>query len=591
MGFQHDEQLFERWCPDPKNLCLIPGYSVEGTLAKTLLDSSPDQITAMDGRTLECNCQVEGIPFIAHADFSETSEFVKRLQPTKIVLVHGEENGMRSLAVSLASLMKHKKNVEVLTPRNTEIVKFKFDRDKVAKIIGKLAGFEPEVGKPLQGLFVTENFVHHVIAAEDIPTYTRLSINQIKQKLHVPYQNKYETLKLFIGEIFDLSFVPQKTKNGSGKEEVMPKIIVSKCVTLTHSPPDRVLLEWDASPVNDMIADAVATIVLQAATSPASVALTSTPCSHNHDHDHTMTSNPEHLKEKQLQILYVLRKAFLEYYFNLGVDLLDEEVSYVGESVKREKETLTGETTASGESDLEKRVLTIKRLKKEYQSHFETYYTLYIEGQHFLALCNLKTGRYLLESLDPEESVEAVAKEGEEEVDADASDSKKGVKEAEEDEGEDIPLNLQVIENVIGQTLLMFGKQMFDTMKFSGIDYHDTEKVVEPDHKVNPDRKELLELDTEALTKFTEELYKKAIQDSKREGDEVKNEKDDSKMEVEETTTKTTSTAGDDTSGIFNIYGTDNPDVLKVFEEETDENLMVAMLDLYDINIESGANP
>ena len=383
--------------------------------------------------------------------------------------------------------------------------------------------------------------------------------------------------------------MPQKTKNVGGKEEVMPKIIVSKCVTLTHSPPDRVLLEWDASPVNDMVADAVATIVLQAATSPASVALTSTPCSHNHDHDHSMTSTPEHLKEKQLQILYVLRKAFLEYYFNLGVDLLEDEVNYVGESVKRERGTLTGETTvASDESDLDKRVLTIKRLKKEYQSHFETYYTMYIEGQHFLAMCNLKTGRYLLESLDPEEPVEAVAKEGEE-VDADASDSKEGVKEAEEDEGEEIPLNLHVIENVIGQTLLAFGKQMFDAMKFSGIDYHDTEKVVEPDHKVNPDRKELVELDAEALTKYAEELYKKAIEDPKREGDEGKNEDDDSKMEVEETTT--TTTAGDDTSGIFNIYGTDNPDVLKVFEEETDENLMVAMLDLYNIDVESGATP
>ena len=135
--------------------------------------------------------------------------------------------------------------------------------------------------------------------------------------------------------------MPQKTKNVGGKEEVMPKIIVSKCVTLTHSPPDRVLLEWDASPVNDMVADAVATIVLQAATSPASVALTSTPCSHNHDHDHSMTSTPEHLKEKQLQILYVLRKAFREYYFNLGVDLLEDEVNYVGESVKRERGTVT----------------------------------------------------------------------------------------------------------------------------------------------------------------------------------------------------------------------------------------------------------
>ncbi len=27
-------ELFERWCPDPKNGCIVAGYCVEGTLAK-----------------------------------------------------------------------------------------------------------------------------------------------------------------------------------------------------------------------------------------------------------------------------------------------------------------------------------------------------------------------------------------------------------------------------------------------------------------------------------------------------------------------------------------------------------------------------
>lgn len=27
-------ELFEQWCPDPKNGCIIAGYCVEGTLAK-----------------------------------------------------------------------------------------------------------------------------------------------------------------------------------------------------------------------------------------------------------------------------------------------------------------------------------------------------------------------------------------------------------------------------------------------------------------------------------------------------------------------------------------------------------------------------
>ncbi len=30
-------QLFDRWCTDEKNLVLIPGYSMEGTLAKKVL--------------------------------------------------------------------------------------------------------------------------------------------------------------------------------------------------------------------------------------------------------------------------------------------------------------------------------------------------------------------------------------------------------------------------------------------------------------------------------------------------------------------------------------------------------------------------
>ena len=42
-------QLFDRWCTDDKNCVLIPGYSVEGTLAKKLL-SSPDEVAGMDGR-------------------------------------------------------------------------------------------------------------------------------------------------------------------------------------------------------------------------------------------------------------------------------------------------------------------------------------------------------------------------------------------------------------------------------------------------------------------------------------------------------------------------------------------------------------
>ena len=40
-------QLFEIWCSDKKNACVIPGYVVEGTLAKTMINE-PKEVTLMN---------------------------------------------------------------------------------------------------------------------------------------------------------------------------------------------------------------------------------------------------------------------------------------------------------------------------------------------------------------------------------------------------------------------------------------------------------------------------------------------------------------------------------------------------------------
>ena len=50
-------ELFESWCTDKKNGCIVAGYCVEGTLAKLIL-SDPQEITAMNGQKLPLNLQV-----------------------------------------------------------------------------------------------------------------------------------------------------------------------------------------------------------------------------------------------------------------------------------------------------------------------------------------------------------------------------------------------------------------------------------------------------------------------------------------------------------------------------------------------------
>ena len=93
-------QLFDMWCFDKKNACVIPGYVMEGTLAKTFINE-PKEVTLIDGLTAPLNMQVYYISFFAHADFAQTSTFVKELMPPNIILVHGEANEMGRLKQKL----------------------------------------------------------------------------------------------------------------------------------------------------------------------------------------------------------------------------------------------------------------------------------------------------------------------------------------------------------------------------------------------------------------------------------------------------------------------------------------------------------
>ena len=70
-------ELFENWCTDAKNGCIVAGYCVEGTLAKTIL-SEPEEITAMNGQKLPLKMQVNYISFSAHTDYRwETMQTTK----------------------------------------------------------------------------------------------------------------------------------------------------------------------------------------------------------------------------------------------------------------------------------------------------------------------------------------------------------------------------------------------------------------------------------------------------------------------------------------------------------------------------------
>ena len=157
-------QLFEMWCSDKKNACVIPGYVVEGTLAKTIINE-PKEVTLMNGLTAPLNMQVHYISFSAHANFAQTSTFLKELMPPNIIHVHGEANEMGRLKQKLITQFAYR-NTKIISPKNCQLVEMYFNSEKMEKTIGRLVEKTPEVGEIVSGLLVKKAFTYQIMAPE-----------------------------------------------------------------------------------------------------------------------------------------------------------------------------------------------------------------------------------------------------------------------------------------------------------------------------------------------------------------------------------------------------------------------------------------
>lgn len=170
-------ELFELWCSDAKNGVIIAGYCVEGTLAKTIL-SEPEEIQTMSGQKVPLNMSVDYISFSAHTDYQQTSEFIRLLQPTHVVLVHGEQNEMFRLKSALQREYEGEKNTNITfyNPRNTHTVSLHFRGEKTAKVMGKLAVKKPEDGDTVSGVLVKRDFKYHILSSSDLSSELNASL-------------------------------------------------------------------------------------------------------------------------------------------------------------------------------------------------------------------------------------------------------------------------------------------------------------------------------------------------------------------------------------------------------------------------------
>eukprot|EP01128_Nolandella_sp_AFSM9_P012180 TRINITY_DN9028_c0_g1_i1.p1 TRINITY_DN9028_c0_g1~~TRINITY_DN9028_c0_g1_i1.p1 ORF type:complete len:689 (-),score=124.45 TRINITY_DN9028_c0_g1_i1:74-2140(-) len=109
-------EAFKKWCPDPLNMVIMPGYCVAGTIGARVLAGEKEIVS---GKTkLTVRAHVEPLSFSAHADSKGIKQLITNIEPKNVMLVHGEKGRMLALEKEL----KQQFNIPVFHPANGEVV-------------------------------------------------------------------------------------------------------------------------------------------------------------------------------------------------------------------------------------------------------------------------------------------------------------------------------------------------------------------------------------------------------------------------------------------------------------------------------------
>ncbi|KAL6187009.1 hypothetical protein ACLB2K_043125 [Fragaria x ananassa] len=90
-------EVFKHWAPSEKNLVIMPGYCVAGTIGHKLMSGKPTKIDLDKDTGIDVRCQIHQLAFSPHTDAKGIMDLVKFLSPKHVILVHGEKPKMATL--------------------------------------------------------------------------------------------------------------------------------------------------------------------------------------------------------------------------------------------------------------------------------------------------------------------------------------------------------------------------------------------------------------------------------------------------------------------------------------------------------------
>ncbi|CAI4652934.1 BBL_G0037180.mRNA.1.CDS.1 [Saccharomyces cerevisiae] len=388
--------LLERWCPEDKNLVLITGYSIEGTMAKFIM-LEPDTIPSINNPeiTIPRRCQVEEISFAAHVDFQENLEFIEKISAPNIILVHGEANPMGRLKSALlsnfASLKGTDNEVHVFNPRNCVEVDLEFQGVKVAKAVGNIVNeiykeenveIKEEIAAKIEpikeenednldsqaekglvdeeehkdivvsGILVSDdkNFELDFLSLSDLREHhPDLSTTILRERQSVRVNCKKELIYWHILQMFGEAEVLQDDDRVTNQEpevkeeskdnltntgKLILQIMGDIKLTIVNT---LAVVEWTQDLMNDTVADSIIAILMNVDSAPASVKLSSHSCD---DHDHNNVQSNAQGKIDEVERVKQISRLFEEQFGDCFTLFLNKD-----EYASNKEETITGVVT------------------------------------------------------------------------------------------------------------------------------------------------------------------------------------------------------------------------------------------------------
>lgn len=185
-------QIFRKWAGNEKNMVIMPGYCVQGTVGHKIL--SGQRKLEMEGRQmLEVKMQVEYMSFSAHADAKGIMQLVGQAEPESVLLVHGEAKKMEFLRQKIEQEFR----VSCYMPANGETVTLPTSPSiPVGISLGLLKremvqGLLPEAKKPrlLHGTLIMKDNNFRLVSSEQALKELGLAEHQLRFTCRVHLQD------------------------------------------------------------------------------------------------------------------------------------------------------------------------------------------------------------------------------------------------------------------------------------------------------------------------------------------------------------------------------------------------------------------